>query len=57
MNVLGADVETGSRQLGHADAATTLRTYSHEFAKARNAEKLRNDLGERVGSLLGSASS
>jgi integrase len=57
VNGLGADVETVSRQLGHADATTTLRTYSHEFAKARNAEKLRNDLGARVGSLLGGASS
>jgi formiminotetrahydrofolate cyclodeaminase len=40
------------RQLGHADAATTLRTYAHLFEKARHAAELREGLGERFGHLL-----
>jgi integrase len=41
-----------ARQLGHADPATTLRTYAHLFEKARHSDELRDGLGERFGHLL-----
>jgi integrase len=45
-----------ARQLGHADPATTLRTYAHLFEKARHADELREGLGERFGHLLARSS-
>jgi hypothetical protein len=44
-----------ARQLGHADPAITLRTYSHEFAKARDADNTRAELAARFGGLLASS--
>jgi len=35
------NVETVSRQLGHADSAITLKVYSHEFGKGNSAEQVR----------------
>jgi integrase len=46
-----------ARQLGHADPATTLRTYAHLFEKARHADELRDGLDERFGRLLTSGPS
>jgi integrase len=44
-----------ARQLGHADPAITLRVYSYEFARARDADKTRAELAERFGRLLASS--
>jgi integrase len=44
-----------ARQLGHADPAITLRTYSHEFAKARHADEMRNAMAAGFGRLLASS--
>ena len=41
---LKVDVETASRQLGHANSSITLSVYSHEFDRARNADELRDRL-------------
>jgi integrase len=49
---LKSDVETVSRQLGHADSSITLRIYSHEFDKTRNMDDLRDSLGAAVGVLM-----
>jgi integrase len=43
-----------ARQLGHADPAITLRTYWHEFARARDADVTRSELAERFGGWLAS---
>ncbi len=49
---LKLDVETVSRQLGHANSAITLKVYSHEFDAARNLDAVRDALSERFGHLL-----
>jgi hypothetical protein len=41
---LKMDVESVSRQLGHATSSITLCVYSHEFDAARNVDKLRDAL-------------
>ena len=41
---LKMDVESVSRQLGHATSSITLAVYSHEFDRARNVDKLRDAL-------------
>jgi integrase len=51
-----ADPVTVARQLGHSDPATTLRVYSHEFEKARNADTMRGALEQQFGALLGPSS-
>jgi integrase len=43
------DVETVSRQLGHANATVTLRVYSHEFDAERSADALRTKLSASLG--------
>src|SRR5829696_10092484 len=49
---LGVDVETASRQLGHANSSITLSVYSHQFDAARNAGELRDKLEAGFGHLL-----
>jgi integrase len=49
---LGCDVETASRQLGHANSSITLSIYSHEFDAARNTDELRDKLAAGFGHLL-----
>jgi integrase len=49
---LKMDVETVSRQLGHANSSITLKVYSHEFDRARTAENLRKELSQQFGHLL-----
>ena len=46
------DVETVSRQLGHANSSITLRIYSHEFETSRNADDLRDAFSGAYGKLL-----
>lgn len=41
-----------ARRLGHADPAMTLRTYSDELARERDADVTRHELAERFGGLL-----
>ncbi len=53
---LKCDVETVSRQLGHANSSITLAIYSHEFDRARNADELRAALSGTFGHLLGASS-
>jgi len=53
---LKADVETVSRQLGHANSSITLSVYSHEFDRARNADELRTALSGAFGHVLGASS-
>jgi len=43
----GADVVSVSRRLGHADAAITLKTYSHNFARRDAAP-----LGEKLAAFM-----
>ncbi len=49
----GADVVFVSRQLGHANPATTLRVYASEFDRVRNADAARSALSAQFGGLLG----
>jgi hypothetical protein len=49
---LKADVETVSRQLGHANSSITLSVYSHEFDRARNADELRAAISGAFGHLV-----
>jgi integrase len=54
----GHDVYTVKRQMGHANASTTLDVYADEFDKARNADGKRPNYGELlaiVGNLLETA--
>jgi len=53
---LKCDVETVSRQLGHANSSITLSVYSHEFDRARNADELRSALSGAFGHLIGASS-
>jgi integrase len=46
------DVETVSRQLGHASSAITLTVYSHEFGKERSTAQVRDALSSGFGHLL-----
>jgi integrase len=39
-------------QLGHSNPATTLRTYSHLFDRARHADETREKLAAGFGHLL-----
>jgi integrase len=48
----GHDVVFVSRQLGHANAAITLRIYAHLFDQQSKADEARAALEERFGSLL-----
>src|SRR5262249_39010449 len=48
----GLDVVFVSRQLGHANPATTLRVYASEFDRVRSAEAARSALSAQFGSLL-----
>ena len=41
---LGQDVESVSRELGHANSAITLRVYSHVWDSVRNSDQLREAL-------------
>src|SRR5262249_22147296 len=52
--IVGLRLDPGRvrRQLGHSDAATTLRAYSLEFEQARHADELRQQLGASFGHLL-----
>jgi integrase len=52
----GLDVVFVSRQLGHANPATTLRVYASEFDRARNADVARAALSAGFGNLLETAS-
>jgi integrase len=52
----GLDVVFVSRQLGHANPATTLRVYASEFDRARNADAARTALTAGFGNLLETAS-
>ena len=49
---LKLDIETVSRQLGHASSAITLGVYSHEFGKERSADQVRQGLSAGFGHLL-----
>lgn len=40
----GMDIEQVSARLGHADVATTMRTYVHEFDKRRRSDAIRGKL-------------
>jgi len=51
----GLDVVFVSRQLGHANPATTLRVYASEFDKVRHADAVRTALSEQFGNLLETA--
>ena len=51
----GLDVVFVSRQLGHANPATTLRVYASEFDKTRHADAVRAVLSEQFGNLLETA--
>jgi integrase len=53
---LKRDVETVSRQLGHANSSITLSIYSHEFDRARSTDELRTALSGTFGHLLGGSS-
>ncbi len=48
----GLDVVFVSRQLGHADAAITLRVYAKLFDRARHADAARAAMEARYGSVL-----
>jgi integrase len=48
----GLDVVFVSRQLGHANPATTLRVYASEFDRVRSADAARSALSAQFGSLL-----
>lgn len=48
----GADVEYVRGQLGHADAAITLRVYTHAFGKAKASAKSREAMGKRLGNIV-----
>nr|MBA2569387.1 tyrosine-type recombinase/integrase [Actinomycetota bacterium] len=52
----GLDVVFVSRQLGHANPATTLRVYASEFDRVRNADAARSALSAGFGNLLETAS-
>jgi integrase len=43
-------------QLGHSNPATTLRTYSHLFDRARHADETREKLAAGFGHLLAASS-
>jgi integrase len=45
----GWDIEEVSRRLGHADVATTMRIYTHEFDAANRSESRRNRLAALYG--------
>jgi integrase len=51
----GLDVVFVSRQLGHANPATTLRVYASEFDRARNADAARSALSAGFGNVLETA--
>lgn len=44
-----------SRQLGHANPATTLRVYASEFDRVRNADAVRSALSAGFGNVLETA--
>ena len=48
----GLDVVTVSGQLGHASPAITLAVYAHLFDQERHAERTRNAMEERFGSVF-----
>jgi integrase len=48
----GLDVVFISRQLGHANPATTLRIYAHLFDKHNHATRMRDALSAGFGALL-----
>lgn len=48
----GLDIVFISRQLGHANPATTLRIYAHLFDKVNHAERMREALSAEFGTLL-----
>lgn len=48
----GHDVVFGSRQLGHANAAITLKVYAHWFDAARHAETARQRLSDEYRGVL-----
>jgi hypothetical protein len=48
----GVHVVFVSRQLGHANPATTLRVYASEFDRVRNADAARSALSAQFGGLL-----
>jgi integrase len=49
---LKLDPVTVSKQLGHANPATTLRVYAHLFDQARHADATRQAMGAKFGHLL-----
>jgi len=51
----GLDVVFVSRQLGHANPATTLRVYASEFDNIRHGDSVRTVLSEQFGNLLETA--
>ena len=57
INGLKQDVETVSRQLGHASASITLDIYSHQFEQAKTHDELRNAMSASFGHLLAETSS
>jgi integrase len=48
----GADVVHVSKQLGHADAAITLRVYADEFAARDDVDRTRTMLDAAIGESL-----
>ena len=54
---LKQDVETVSRQLGHANSSITLTLYSHEWDKTRSGDELRSAMSKAFGHLLDAATS
>lgn len=48
----GANVVYVSRQLGHANAAITLKIYAHQFASQDQADRMALRLEERYGAIL-----
>ena len=51
----GGNVVFVSRQLGHADAAITLRVYAHLFDRAEHAQRTRDALEASFGTMLDGA--
>jgi integrase len=51
----GLDIVFISRQLGHANPATTLRIYAHQFDRHNHATRMRDTLSASYGSLLTTA--
>ena len=53
---LKMDVESVSRQLGHASSSITLSVYTHEFDAARNVDVLRTALSTEFGRMTAASS-